>query len=170
MIEGLAKMSRWWNAAGGRLDRAVQLICAALILFMAAEVLTAVFFRYVLFDPFRWGEELARMTMVWVGLLGISIALRDGEHIGLETLLDRLAPRARAALLVVSHVLVGLFLVVLLYWGSVIAVQAWATLLPAMQISWTWSMIAVPVTAAIQLVHLGGRLLEDLRVLVENPR
>ena len=153
------------DAVSDRLDQAVRAICVALILFMTIEVLAAVFSRYVFFAPFKWGEELARMTMVWTGLLGISIALRDGEHIGLETLLNRLNRRARAWFTIAIQLLVAVFLVVLLYWGARIALQAWNTLLPAMQIPWTWSMMAVPVTAAIQLVHLGRNIVDEMVVI-----
>ncbi|MBW1767732.1 MAG: TRAP transporter small permease subunit [Deltaproteobacteria bacterium] len=78
----LANLRTGIQPVSDMLDRICKWICVALILFMAVEVITAVFFRYVLFAPFRWGEELARLVMIWIGMLGIAIALKDGEHIG----------------------------------------------------------------------------------------
>ena len=41
------------------------------------------------------------------------------------------------------------------------------TVLPALQIKWTWSHLAVPVTAAIQLVHLFDGMLADVIRLLD---
>lgn len=150
------------------LNTATGWVCIGLILFMSVEVIVAVFFRYALDAPIKWGEELARLLMVWAGLLGVSIALKDGEHIGVEVLTGRLSGKPLAWCNLITHVLVGLFLVVLVIWGIQISKAAWGTFLPALQIKWTWSHAAVPVTAAIQLIHLTGLVLEDISRLVRT--
>ena len=60
-----------------------------------------------------------------------------------------------------AQLLVALFLVVLIYWGTALAVRAWGSVLPALQIPWTWAMLAVPVTAVLQLVHVFRDMLDD---------
>lgn len=149
-----------------RLDRFTRAASIALILFMTAEVILAVIFRYVLLSPLPWGVELARLVMVWIGMLGIAIALRDGDHIGMDTLLNRLHGRALALCMLVSHVCVTIFLVFLAYWGWMLALQAWGTRLPALQIPWTWPMLAVPFTAVVQLVHMVPMILEEVKNLL----
>ncbi|MBW1712671.1 MAG: TRAP transporter small permease, partial [Deltaproteobacteria bacterium] len=150
------------------LDRISKGFCIGLILFMSVEVLVAVFFRYALDAPIKWGEELARLIMVWGGLLGIGIALKDGEHIGLEMLTDKLKGRSLFLIKLIGNCLVFIFLVVLLLWGIGIARQAWGTFMPGLQISWTWSHLAVPVTAGIQMVHLFSRILGEAAFVVEG--
>ena len=161
-MEALRKIKVGWDFVSEKVDRITSLVCIVLILFMTAEVIVAVFFRYALDAPIKWGEELARLLMVWAGLLGVSIALKDGEHIGLEVLVGRLTGRSLAGCNLIVHSLVGIFLVILLLWGINISIAAWGTFLPALQIKWTWSHLAVPVTAGIQLIHLGSMILNDL--------
>jgi len=161
----LRKIKVGWDFISEKVDRLTSLICIVLILFMTVEVIVAVFFRYALDAPIKWGEELARLVMVWAGLLGVSIALKDGEHIGLEVLVGRLTGRSLAGCNLIVHSLVGVFLVVLLLWGINISIAAWGTFLPALQIKWTWSHLAVPVSACIQLIHLGAMILNDLIAL-----
>ena len=115
-----------------KLDRFSKLVCIVLILFMAVEVIMGVFFRYVLFAPLRWGEELARAVMMWIGMLGIAIALKDGEHIGIETMVSRLKERHRAWCNLISYVLIGVFLIILFYFGLLQAIRAWNITLPAL--------------------------------------
>ncbi|MFB0520542.1 MAG: hypothetical protein ACETWD_03820, partial [Desulfatiglandales bacterium] len=52
--------------------------------------------------------------------------------------------------------------VILLFWGIKISRAAWDTFLPALQIKWTWSHLAVPVTAGVQLVHLVSNILGEI--------
>ena len=168
MEEIFRKAKSGWDIISTKVDRAASLVCIVLILFMTVEVIVAVFFRYALDAPIKWGEELARLIMVWAGLLGVSIALKDGEHIGLEMLVGRLSGRSLAGCNLVVHSLVGIFLAVLFLWGINISISAWGTTLPALQISWTWSLLAVPVSAGIQLIHIGSMILNDLIGLAGN--
>jgi TRAP-type C4-dicarboxylate transport system permease small subunit len=162
MEEILRKAKSGWDIISGKVNQAACLVCIVLILFMTAEVIVGVFFRYALDAPIKWGEELARLIMVWAGLLGISIALKEGEHIGLEVLVGRLSGRSLAGCNLAAHSLVGIFLAVLFIWGINISIAAWGTTLPALQIKWTWSHLAVPVSAGIQLIHIGSMILKDL--------
>ena len=164
-MEALRKIKVGWDFVSEKVDRITSLVCIVLILFMTVEVIVAVFFRYALDAPIKWGEELARLLMVWAGLLGVSIALKDGEHIGLEVLVGRLTGRSLAGCNLIVHSLVGIFLVILLLWGINISIAAWGTFLPALQIKWTWSHLAVPISAGIQLIHLGAMILNDLIAL-----
>ena len=154
-----------WRRLSDALHRATGWVCVALVLFMTGEVLVHVFFRYALFAPLKWGEELARLAMIWTGMLGIALALREGEHMGLETLQGLLGPRARAALRLGGHVLVLAFLGVLGGWGWAMALEARGSVLPALQISWTWAMVAVPVTALLQIVHVTRDLIDEALAL-----
>lgn len=156
----LIKLKSCFDNVSRDLDRVTQWVCVVLILLMTIEVLIAVFFRYVLNAPIKWGEELARLIMVWAGLLGISIALKNGEHIGLEMLTNRLHGRSLYLVKLIVNLLIFVFLLVLFIWGIAICREAWASFMPGLQISWTWSHLAIPVTAAIQLVHIFTWLIE----------
>jgi TRAP-type C4-dicarboxylate transport system permease small subunit len=151
-----------------RLDHISRAVCVVLILFMALEVIMAVFFRYVLFAPLRWGEEMARLMMMWIGMLGIAIALKDGDHIGIETVVSRLNKRQRAWCNLISHLLLSVFLVVLFYFGLLQAIRAWNIILPALLIPWTWPMLAVPCATVVQLVHLVPMILDEIDVILDG--
>ena len=157
----LIRLKAYFENLSRRLDTVTKWVCIILVFLMTLEVLTAVFFRYVLIAPIKWGEELARFIMVWAGLLGISIALRDGEHIGLEILTARLRGRALGMVKLIVNLLIFIFLLVLFIWGVEICREAWGSFMPGLQISWSWSHLAVPVTAAVQLVHVFVWLLEE---------
>ena len=150
-------------------DKVTQWFCVCVVLAMTVEVLIGVFFRYVLDAPIKWGEELARLMMMWVGLLGIAIALKDGDHMGLEMFVKRLSGRSLALCNLAANCLVGVFLVILLIWGLKVAIAGRVSILPALQIPWTWSLIAVPITAGIQIIHVSAQIFKEVLAIV-NPR
>jgi len=150
-------------------DKVTQWFCISVVLVMTVEVLIGVFFRYALDAPIKWGEELARLMMMWMGLLGIAIALKDGDHMGLEMFVKRLSGRPLALCNLAANCLVGVFLVILLIWGLKVAIAGRVSILPALQISWTWSLIAVPITAVIQIIHVSAQIFKEVIVIINPP-
>ena len=77
---------------------------AILILFpiMVVVVLLATFARYSQLFTMFWGEELARYVMVYLGYIGIALAMKRRAHIGVGALVDRAKAKStkRAVLLV----------------------------------------------------------------------
>ncbi|MBO8140840.1 MAG: TRAP transporter small permease [Firmicutes bacterium] len=87
-------------------------LCIATLI---AVVFANVFFRYVLHAPIPWAEEVARYTMVYMAYLAAPLALREGRHIRITIVTDRLRGKwavaadviAHAAILVLSVVVVA---------------------------------------------------------------
>jgi TRAP-type C4-dicarboxylate transport system permease small subunit len=78
--------NRWW----ARVDRAARsfetwlivAILSGLILLGAAQIVLRNFFSI----GFAWGDGLARLAVLWLGLLGALAASRDGRHITMGAL------------------------------------------------------------------------------------
>lgn len=68
---------------------AVQWVCVACLAGQVVVVSYTVFGRFVLNDTPPWGDEIARVLMVWMSLLSASLAVRDDTHVRI-TMLDRL--------------------------------------------------------------------------------
>jgi len=89
--------NRWWN----RVDRAARTLetwliviaLGGLILLGAAQIVL----RNVFSISFAWGDGLARLAVLWLGLLGALAASRDGRHITMGALARVLPPKAQIA-------------------------------------------------------------------------
>lgn len=85
-----------------RLDRRVQQVevalCAACLLLMIglafAQVLLRTF-RTETLQPVAWFDSVARHLVIWVGMLGASLATAEGRHIAVEALPKLLGPGGR---------------------------------------------------------------------------
>ncbi|MCW5650302.1 MAG: TRAP transporter small permease [Ramlibacter sp.] len=90
------------GAALRGLSRVVSLLCAAAMALAAAALLVslaligwAVVMRYFFSAAPVWVDDLVGFCLVAIVLLAAAQTLRSGEHIGVDLLVERLAPPAR---------------------------------------------------------------------------
>jgi TRAP-type C4-dicarboxylate transport system permease small subunit len=112
---------------------------------MTAVVLLGVLFRYVLVAPLPWSEELARYLMVWGASLGAAVAFRQGSHIAVTILVDRLQGLSGKIILKVSQIIVFIFMAIVMVEGFRLAFEVSSQESPAMEISMTWPYLSIPI-------------------------
>jgi len=96
-MEGFA---RGIDAAVDVIGRNAAWCCLALVLVMAGNVLA----RYGFSAGTVWAQELEWHLMSPIALIGMSYALRHGEHVRVDVLFSRFPPRVQAAVDVVAAV------------------------------------------------------------------
>jgi TRAP-type transport system small permease protein len=91
--------------------------------------------RYIFNDTPTWAEALAMLLILYVTALGVAVGVRDGGHIGFDSVVQYLPERWQVRFELLIHALVALF-------GALMASSGWL---------WTrlkWSeikpMLAVP--------------------------
>jgi TRAP-type C4-dicarboxylate transport system permease small subunit len=130
----------------------LHVLLIVLFTVLVVDVLWGVLTRYLLGGQARWSEELARLVMVWLGLLGAALASREEKHLGLDILVRSLAPPVRNLALLLVHVAVGLFGLLIMAWGGgQLVVERFASgqILPALGISKAWFYMAIPVSGTL---------------------
>ncbi len=131
-------------------------IVASLILLNLTIVLYGVFFRYFLNNPLAWVLSVSRIILVWAGLLGISIAFKEVEHVALEFILMKLPKKLIKTILYLNYLLISMYLFILVWKGFPIALQANQLIMISskLQLPLKWSLLAVPISAIVNLVHI----------------
>ncbi|WP_148861313.1 TRAP transporter small permease subunit [Marinobacter fonticola] len=87
-------------------------LAAVLILPLIAALVYEVFSRYVLGSPTLWAFETSYMVMGAIFMLGMSNALRIGQHVSVDVITLKLPPRANAAIRTLCY----LFFLPLIVW------------------------------------------------------
>lgn len=137
---------------------------------MSVVVMLQILFRFVIYIPLPWSEELARYLMIWTGMVGSFVALREGRHIGVTLIVNRLPPRVAAGVAVFVQVLTILFLVILAKQGLALALINLNQLSPAMRIPMFFPYLAVPVGAALMIIELAAGVLQDIAPAAPGTR
>jgi TRAP-type C4-dicarboxylate transport system permease small subunit len=133
---------------------------AAVFLALVVDVLWGVLTRYALGAQAPWTEELARLLLVWLSMLGTALAYANAAHLGVDTLLQALSPDARRLTHASIHGIVGIFAaVVMLYGGTTLFLERLAAnqVMTALPIAKAWVYLAIPISGAlVTLVALDG--------------
>jgi TRAP-type C4-dicarboxylate transport system permease small subunit len=158
----MAGITRFLTRLCDWLRRAAMALLVVFGAVMSVIVMLQIIFRFVIYIPLPWSEELARYLMIWTGMVGSFVALREGRHIGVTLVVDRLPPRVAAGVAVFVQVLTILFLVILAKQGLALALINLNQLSPAMRIPMFFPYLAVPVGAALMIIELAAGVLQDI--------
>lgn len=134
------------------LSRALKLLLVTVFLVLVVDVIWGVGSRYLFGAQASWSEELARLLMVWLALLGAALAAREDRHLGLDVIV-RAWPEdtQRLGRLFVAFLII-LFAAGIMAWGGGQLVEqrfASGQNLPALGIARGWFYLALPVSGAL---------------------
>ena len=84
------------------LSRLEEILVSALLIAASLLTFTQVVTRYGFGTTLSWGEELIINMLIWAGLIGSSLALRMGIHIGVDIFVKKFPPPVAKALTLVA--------------------------------------------------------------------
>ncbi|GIK99761.1 MAG: C4-dicarboxylate ABC transporter permease [Alphaproteobacteria bacterium] len=154
------------NALRSHLDRGLRHTIALLLAGMVLNVVWQVFTRFVLQTPSSYTEELARYTMIWLGLLGAAYCAGRRTHLALDLLPGALHGGRRRALAVLIEGLILLFALTVLVGGGGrlvwISLQLGQTS-AALQLKLGYVYLALPLSGLVIALYAGLALVDALR-------
>lgn len=120
------------------IDQFCKLIKIIMVIFLAIMVVLVfgnVVLRYGFNSGLALSDELSRWLFVWITFLGAVVAMKEGTHLGTDTLISRLSVRGQKICFVVANLLM-LFCCALLAKGTwQIVGMNFATKSPVMEAS-----------------------------------
>jgi len=139
--------------------RGAAALAGALVFFlMFTSVIEAVARR--LGRPTAWVYDYNTIALLGMVALGLAAAQRDGEHIAVRFVVDRLPPGAKHALAILNQLLTLFFLTVLAVFGASIARASW-------QAGRTVGGLTRTPAYLVQALFVAGIVLLLLEVVVE---
>jgi len=95
----------------------LELLVVLSLFAMVVMVFGNVIMRYVFNSGIPISEELSRYAFIWLTYLGAMIAMREGGHLGVDTLIKKLPLAGKKFCVLLSESLM-LFCNVLFLWGT----------------------------------------------------
>ena len=163
----------WFRKLRRALDLFLEGLVAIVMGVLVADVTWQVFTRYVLNEPSSWTEELATCLMIWLGLLGASVALRRGAHLGIDYFISQLSPGKRALIQVFAFLVIAVFSVLVLGVGGTHLVRETlgrGQALPALGVQMGYVYLALPTSGFFMTLYSVEFLIERLRSWEQEGR
>lgn len=144
----------WADRLADGVARVLNLTIATMLFVMCAVTVWQVFARYVLNDASSWSEEVARIIMTYMALLGSAVVIRTGGHVTVTVVLDRVGPRTLRWLLVLRDLAMLATLAVVAWTGFNFAALNAVQLSAAMDIPMVYIYAALWLGAGAMLLML----------------
>ena len=164
MFDAIVKLKVW-------LIKGLELAVIFVTGFLVVDVVWGVFTRYVLEHQSAWTEELARMLLIWVSLLGASIGFIRKSHLGVDYFVGKLNQRWQTVGELIVYLLVTFFAaVVLIYGGSRLVSSALQNgqPLPALKIEMGYVYLAVPISGFFIVIFCIETVYEKIVLLLKK--
>ena len=146
------------------LYRGLQVLLTLLIAAMLIPVTLQIFSRFVDFIPrYIWTEEAARFCLIWLIMLGATIAVRDGTHFDVDVLPAPTTNKGKAVARLVIHVAMLLVALTFVAFGWRFALFGWEQSSEMTGINMLSIHIAWPFAGVCWVLFLAEQLTDDLK-------
>jgi TRAP-type C4-dicarboxylate transport system permease small subunit len=144
------------------IDRAIELIVAAIFAGMVAIGSWQVFSRFVLNVTPSWSEEIQIFGHIWLVFLAIPIAYRRGAHITVEAIRRVLAPWMNKTLDLINELLWIGFAVATAYYSYRVSLVTGNSVSPGLEIPMSYPYYGMILGSAYLLLVVIRRLAGEL--------
>ena len=135
--------------------RLLEIVLMVAIVVLVFDVLWGVTSRYVFGEQSNWTEELARVLLIWVVLLGGAIAFGSGDHLGVDYFVGKMDKFSRKKMkIIVDLVALSFTVFVLLVGGFTLVSETFRLeqMMMAIGISKAYVYLAVPISGVFFLI------------------
>jgi TRAP-type C4-dicarboxylate transport system permease small subunit len=137
------------------LEKLLDFALGTFLALMGILILSNVFLRYVFNSGITWAEEVSRILFVWLIFLGAIGALKDNNHLGFTSLVQRMPPTLKKITYIVSNILVVCCLWIMFTGSLEMTVMTRHTLFPAtgIPVAYTYG-VGILVSSAMLIIIL----------------
>ena len=147
-----------------------SLLASAALIVMTAIALTAVFFRFVLNDPFIWSDEAVKLVFAWFCFAGMSVIARRSMHLRVDVIDHFVGPRAKTMLRLFANLFVLGTAGLLFVTGVQLCFTQAGNQFASMPISRAWSFAALPIGALLMAQRVVVLVRADVMALRTDSR
>ena len=130
-----------------------EILIVFMFVVMVAVIFLQVVSRYIFNNSISWSEALGRYLFVWVSWLGVSIGAREGEHIKITMLVERM-PKMKAEIVnIISELIVIIIAGATIYYSTPLTriLIGNNVMENTLHICQVWGFLAVPVGSALMI-------------------
>ncbi len=144
------------------LDRLVLAALMVSVAVMVSVVSAQVALRYGFNRSIDWADEVSRLGFVWSIFLAIPLGVRQGAHIGIDIVVNKLPAVPQQVLRRAGATLSAAMMFAIAWAALKVAREQWDELMSVLDWSVGWFIVPVGVGALLSGLHL-------VRIAIEGP-
>lgn len=142
-----------YKSLTGIVSKIVEAVTCTLLAVLVVIISYQVFMRYILNSNPHWTEEISLVLVVWFGLLGAGLGVRDGAHLAVEFFVRILPGWLGPSIRRFSYTMISCFAVVMVVAGARLVQMTTDQTLAATKLPVAASYLAIPLGGLFILMH-----------------
>lgn len=128
-------------------------------------IIIQVFLRYVFGFSLPWAEELARYCMIYIGMIGSALTLRESSHPSIDFIKKILTHKGTYILDLISQ-MATLFFAGVIIWGgySIFMFEGFSSRTPALRILWAFPYFSISLAGVLLFFFTVEKFINMLKV------
>jgi TRAP-type C4-dicarboxylate transport system permease small subunit len=153
-----------------KISRLLQKIELVAGMFCLAVMLTVIvlniIFRYVLFKPFAWSDELSNYLFIWMSFLASAYVMGEDNHVRVTAIEQRLPKRIRNIVHLIMNVI--MLLVFLWYIAPSFGILKNLRRSNMLRVPLKYVYLIIPIAFSLMALHVISNIFLDLNRLHEE--
>ncbi len=146
-----------------KLNEFIKNVSGVFLGFMTLLVIIQVFFRYILDNPLSGSQELSIYAMIYVVMLGSTIAVRNKTHIAVDFFVNKLPDRLAGIFRKTAYFIMLIFFSILLVQGWNLTVRSMLQSSPATGMPVGYIVFSIPLCAGICILYILEHLFNEIK-------
>lgn len=150
--------------------RILEILLVATVAIIILPVTMQIVARFADWLPrYIWTEELARLLLVWMIMIGGMIGVREGTHFNVD-LFHNLRGRSKAAMDILANIFVLILAYVFVVYGWEFTDNAWFRISELAELPLWTIHIAWPIAGVTWVLFAGERVWDDLQIVLHGEK
>lgn len=151
------------------LNKIEEILIIAMFSAMVIVIFAQVIMRKGFNNSLYWSEELGKFLFVWISWLGISLGEREGEHIKITMLIDKLPFKKAHIFNIISSLIVLGICLITFYYSSSLVISQWTTKYAGIHISISWGYLAVATGTGLMSIRSIVAIKKSIQSIKNGP-
>lgn len=130
-----------------------EIVLVILFAFMVGVIFLQVIMRYSFNNSLSWSEEVGRFIFEWLTWIGMSLGAREGQHIKITLLVDKLPSKAANTANILSEIIVIAICILTMFYGVELSKMFLGSKFTSIKISLAWGYASVIVGCGLMAIR-----------------
>lgn len=128
-----------------------KFIMGVSVLILSVVTSLQVIMRFIFNNPIPWGQDIIRLSFVWLVFYGGALCVHDNEHLNIDLLINSLNKKYKKILVFAIELVLLVFFAFLTYYGFIFTKTGLIQKAPYLPISMAFYYLSVPTSSLIMI-------------------
>jgi len=131
----------------------LKFVMAFSSLILSVVTFIQVITRFIYKDPIAWGQDVIRLSFIYLVFWGGAYCIKEKEHLNIDILLTSMGIKTRKIMEIVINLILAIFFIFIVYYGFIFMQSGASQKAPYLPIPMSLYYLALPSSVLLMLYY-----------------